>query len=62
MPRLTELRLFDNSFDADPHAGHAPQPILILHLTKGKILQLVELSTTPQWAKALVAAALKISK
>ena len=62
MPRLTELRVFDNSFDADPHVGRAPKPILILHLAKGKIRQLVELSKTPQWAKALVAAALKISK
>jgi hypothetical protein len=62
MPRLTELRVFDNSLDADPHAGRAPQPILILHLAKGNTLQLVELSRTPQWAKALVAAALKISK
>ena len=62
MPRLTELRVFDNSFDADPHAGRAPQLILILHLAKGKLLHLIELSKTPQWAKALVAAALKISK
>ena len=62
MPRLTELRVFDNSFDADPHAGRAPQPNLILHLAKGKILEMVELSRTPQWAKPLVAAALKISK
>ena len=62
MPRLTELRVFDNSLDADPHAGCAPQPILVLHLAKGKILQMVELSKTPQWAKALVAAALKNSK
>jgi predicted ABC-type ATPase len=61
MPRLTELRVFDNSVDADPRAGRAPQPILILHLAKGKILETVELSRTPQWAKALVAAALKIS-
>ena len=62
MPRLTELRVFDNSFDADPHAGRAPQPILILHLAKGKILEMIELSKTPQWAKALVAAAVKVSK
>ncbi len=53
MPRLTELRVFDNSFDADPHAGRAPQPTLILHLAKGKILEMVELSKTPQWAKAV---------
>ena len=62
MPRLTELRVFDNSFDADPHAGRVPQPTLILRLAKGKILEMVDLSKTPQWAKALVAAAVKISK
>jgi hypothetical protein len=53
--------VFDNSIDADPHAGRVPQPILILHLAKGKILGMVELSKTPQWAKALVAAAVKTS-
>jgi predicted ABC-type ATPase len=62
MPRLTELRVYDNSVDADPHAGRAPQAILILHLVKGKIVEMVDLSKTPQWARALVAAALKISK
>jgi predicted ABC-type ATPase len=62
MSRLTALRVFDNSIDSDPHAGRAPQPILILHLAKGKILEMVELSKTPQWAKALVAAAVKNSK
>jgi predicted ABC-type ATPase len=61
MPRLTELRVFDNSFDADPHAGHSPQPVLILHLAEGKILRMVAMFKTPQWAKALVAAALRIS-
>jgi len=49
MPRLTELRVVDNSFDADPHAGRAPLPILILHLARGKTLEMVELSETPQW-------------
>ena len=62
MPRLTELRVFDNSFDADPYAGRSPQPTLILHLAAGKILKMVELSKTPQWAKPLVATAVKISK
>jgi hypothetical protein len=62
MPRLTELRVFDNSFDADPHSGHSPQPTLILHLGEGKILKMVELSKTPQWAKPLMVAAVKISK
>jgi hypothetical protein len=29
---------------------------------RGKILEMIELSKTPQWAKALVAAAIKVSK
>ena len=62
MPRLTELRVFDNSFEADPHTGRPPRPTLILHLVKGKIVEMVELSKTPEWARALVAAAVKISK
>ena len=62
MPRLTELRVFDNSVEADPHAGRAPRPTLVLHLAKGKIVKMVNLAETPQWARALVAAAVKISK
>ena len=62
MPRLTELRLYDNSFEADPHAGRAPQPTLILHLANGNVMEMAELSKTPQWAKALLAAAIRISK
>lgn len=62
MPRVTELRVFDNSFEADPSSGRAPRPTLILHLVKGKIVEMVELSKTPEWARALVAAAVKISK
>jgi predicted ABC-type ATPase len=62
MPRLTELRVYDNSLEADPHAGRAPQLTLILHLANGKIVERIELPKTPQWAKALVAAAVKISK
>ena len=60
--RLAELRVFDNSFEADPHVGRAPQPTLILHIAKGKILEMVDLAETPQWAKAFVAAAVKMSK
>ena len=62
MPRLTELRVFDNSFEADPHSGRRPRPTLVLHLVKGNIMEMVELSKTPEWARALVAAAVKISK
>ena len=62
MPRLTELRVFDNSFEADPRAGRVPRPALILHLAKGKIVQMADLTETPPWAKPLVAAAVRSSK
>ena len=62
MPRLTELRVYDNSVEADPHAGRTPQPTLILHSVKGRVVETVELSKTPQWAKAMLAAAIKISR
>jgi predicted ABC-type ATPase len=62
IPRLTELRVFDNSFEADPEAGRAPRPALVLHLSNGRIVKMVELADTPEWARALVAAAVKMSK
>lgn len=62
MPRLTELRVFDNSFEADPHAGGVPRPSLVLHVARGEIVEMVDLSRTPGWARAIVAAALKIVK
>ncbi len=61
MPRLTELRVFDNSLEADPQSGHRPTPLLILHLANGKIQQMVDASDTPQWARPVVAAALKLA-
>jgi predicted ABC-type ATPase len=59
MPRLTELRVFDNSVDADPFAGRAPRPALVLHTANGRIVELMDVAETPQWAKPLVAAAMK---
>lgn len=61
MPRLTELKIFDNSTDADPYAGAMPQPALVLHLLAGSIVSGIALPLTPSWAKSLVAAAAKIS-
>ena len=61
MPKLTELRVYDNSREADPHAGVAPVPFLVLHFTRGRISQICELTSTPDWAKPIVLAALKIA-
>jgi len=61
MPRLTELRLYDNSREADPHAGATPEPTSILHLNRGKLATVCNLPSTPAWAKPAVLAALNIA-
>jgi predicted ABC-type ATPase len=60
LPYLTTLRVFDNSEDADPAAGKTPKPRLVLHLERGKIVNPGDLRHTPEWAKPVVAAALKL--
>jgi predicted ABC-type ATPase len=59
LPRLTELRIYDNSAEADPDTGTAPQPRLVLHVDHGRIMAPRDLEETPPWAKPIVAAALK---
>jgi len=61
LPRLTELRVYDNSQEADPHEGVAPKPRLVLHLDRGRIMNAGDLPNTPEWAKAIVAAAMKLT-
>ena len=58
LPKLTELRLFDNSTEGDPATGHSPRPKLLLHCTRGKIISLCDLQSVPDWAKPIVQAAL----
>ena len=62
LPVLTELRVYDNSVEADPSTGHAPQPVLVLHVDRGRIVGPPDLSATPEWAKPIVAAALKLAR
>jgi predicted ABC-type ATPase len=59
---LTELKVFDNSAQADPHQGLAPSPTLLLHLREGKLLgpDRLVLAQTPEWAKPIVEAALAL--
>lgn len=60
LPALTELRVYDNSVSADPAAGQAPLPVLVLHLQRGRIAGPADLTGTPDWAKPIVAAALQL--
>ncbi len=62
MPKLTEVRVYDNSREADPHTGAAPEPRLIVHLNRGKLVTLCDLASTPDWAKPAVLAALKTAE
>ncbi|MFY9726031.1 MAG: zeta toxin family protein [Bryobacteraceae bacterium] len=59
LPRLTELRVYDNSVEANPDAGATPEPALLLHLAAGKIVSSCDLTATPEWAKPILAAAIK---
>ncbi len=62
LPVLTELKVYDNSATADPATGKAPQPVLVLHTERGRIVAPSDLKSTPQWAKPIVAAALQLTK
>jgi predicted ABC-type ATPase len=64
LPKLTELRMCDNSAPGDPAAGHAPRPVLVLHFVRGRVVRPApsRLSATPQWAKPVLAAALKLDR
>ncbi len=59
MPRLTELLVYDNSKEADPDAGERPEPKLLLHMASGKMVSSYDLQFIPEWAKPILAAALK---
>ncbi|MCC6997365.1 MAG: zeta toxin family protein [Deltaproteobacteria bacterium] len=62
LPKLTELWVYDNSFEADPAAGLAPRPVLLLHYRAGKIVAPKSLARTPAWAKPIIAAALRLTR
>ena len=59
MPHLATLRVYDNSFEADPRFGRRPQPVLLLHMQAGRVARHAPLNQVPAWAKPLLAAALR---
>jgi predicted ABC-type ATPase len=61
LPRLTELLLYDNSKEADPRTGAAPEPQLILHLVQAKVRESCLPTGVPEWAKPILATALKLN-
>jgi predicted ABC-type ATPase len=64
LPQLTELHLYDNSAEADPDTGATPRPRLLVHCSERRIFSPTNLRSlleaTPGWAKAIVAACVKV--
>jgi predicted ABC-type ATPase len=60
LPHLTSLELYDNTSEASPGAGVAPEPILLLRMDRGRITSMVSLDSIPEWAKPIVMAAMSM--
>lgn len=64
MPHLTELKVFDNSEEGNPMTGTIPEPRLLLHWRRHRIVapSANVIRETPEWAKPIVAAAMKLQR
>lgn len=60
LPHLTLLELYDNTPEAPPEQGIAPEPRLLLRLERGKVTMLTPPATIPGWAKPIVMAAVQL--
>ena len=64
LPGLRQLYLYDNSREGDPDEGIAPSPELVTHAVNRRIVAPRSvrglIARTPQWAKPIVAASLKL--
>ena len=60
LPYLSELRVFDNSLEADPQQGASPSPRLLLAMRDGKIVHSVPLDEVPDWVKPVMMAAARL--
>lgn len=58
LPKLTELSVYDNTEERDPHRGVPPRPNLLLHLRNARVVRSCPLDHTPEWAKPILAAAM----
>ncbi|HEU4613267.1 MAG TPA: zeta toxin family protein [Kofleriaceae bacterium] len=59
LPGLASLRVFDNSAEADPASGVAPEPRLLLHVERGRVIAHCDLHDVPDWAKPILLTALR---
>jgi predicted ABC-type ATPase len=60
MPHVARLWVYDNSVEAPPAGGAAPRARLILETKGARIVAPRDLRDTPEWAKPIVARALRL--
>lgn len=59
LPKLTSLRIFDNSAEGDPRTTSGPAPRSILSMNEANIIEMCPLDEVPDWAKPIVMAAFR---
>jgi predicted ABC-type ATPase len=62
LPQIDHLRIYDNSFEADPAAGLTPRPVLVLEMIHQSITAPADLTATPDWAVPILAAAMHLHR
>jgi predicted ABC-type ATPase len=60
LPKLTQLRLFDNTAERDERTQW-PEPKLLLHWRRGRIVRQYDLQQMPEWAKPILQMAMELS-
>lgn len=54
LPHLSELKVYDNSRERDPAESLPPEPLLVLHLKGGEVMDSCPMTEVPEWAKPIV--------
>lgn len=62
MPLIHHLRVYDNSFEADPAKGKQPRPVLWLEMKKRRITAPKDLAGAPVWVQPILGAALRLHR
>ena len=62
VPKLGALKVYDNSFEARVEQRERPRLRLILEFADGRIRNRERLADTPEWAKPILAAAMKADR
>ena len=60
-PHLYELKLFDNSETVNIAANERPKLRTLLYLKDGRIIELADLHSMPEWARPVIVAARRIT-